>query len=433
MLLDRNVNYNELIKLTSDGVSIADFVEIRNALTVRYKEIYGQDIDLSTGSADGQYVEMHSLIFNNILETIKQTYASLDVNQASGHFLDILCALSNVVRKDATSSIAQLAVKNTGSADIVLETNTKFVDKNGKTWTYLGSDITLAVNASSETSISVECDELGPVSAPGNNSGNGWITSTLTSSTIDVKQYTDAELGSYQETDAQLRARRNSSLSMSGSTVIESLQSSLLAVLGIKDALIYTNVTDTASTSISKDGTSIQPHSIYVIVRQRKEVTVSNETIGLLIYNKLTPGINTSPTGVSADNKNYTVAVTDILRQTISWRQSTPVTPTISIGIALLPGFDKNTTYSKIIKAICDYCNEKRLSENLTANELWAEATYADPLFRGKATFSVGNVTINNAASYTNLDTYYDYHPTSAMWQEYPTLGGITAEIIISG
>ena len=56
------MNISNFITFTAGGLQIASFVEIREALIARYKEVYGTDIDLSTGTADGVFVNDLALI-----------------------------------------------------------------------------------------------------------------------------------------------------------------------------------------------------------------------------------------------------------------------------------------------------------------------------------------------------------------------------------
>ena len=171
-------NYNstmDFVKFINGGLVVAEYPQIRSMLVERFKEIYGQDIDLSTGNADGIYVENLSLIINNILQTLKLMYGQLNINQAQGLFLDNLCALSGIYRKAATYSTANLTIKSEETSDIILNVNNKltFVDKSGLTWTTLinfGEEIIIKPNV--ETNVLVKCDTLGPIKAP-----KGWINS----------------------------------------------------------------------------------------------------------------------------------------------------------------------------------------------------------------------------------------------------------------
>lgn len=412
MLTNQNVNYNQLIQFTANGIDIADFVQIRNALTKRFKDIYGSDIDLSTGTVDGQYIEMLSLIMNNILESIKQLYASIDVNQASGKFLDMLCALSNVVRKPATKSLASVVVKNIGNTDIKAST-IQFVDKNSNTWTWTGNEMTFAANAESGTSLQVVCDTIGPISAPGDaDTGKGWIDNTVQMYTFEVLQYDDAETGTLEETDSQLRARRSSSLALSGMTVLESLQAALISITGIDDAIIYSNATN--ANINSKDGSTILPHSVYVALRQKSNIIVNDIDIATIIYQKLTPGIGTSASAITSDARSINYEITDGMFQHISWKHATPVAPTITVTVKKLNYFSDNA-YQNVATKIAEYCNNLKMSTDITTNEIWSEAVYADKLFRGLNTYVVTGITIADATLkngqyvYTNQDTFYKY------------------------
>ena len=127
-------DYTNLIKFTKDGLQTADYTEIRSIITNRYKQIYGYDIDLSTGTADGQFIEMLSLMMNNILLIVKQMYTNLDANLAQGKMLDIISSLTNVQRRQATYSRASITV--TSISDDVSLTELDVIDKNGTIWSW---------------------------------------------------------------------------------------------------------------------------------------------------------------------------------------------------------------------------------------------------------------------------------------------------------
>ena len=71
-------------------------------------------------------------------------------------------------------------------------------------------------------------------------------------------QEKDADIGSPEESDTELRARRNQSGGAAGVTVLESLLGALLNVVGIEDVKIYNNNTNAATTSA--DETTVDAH-----------------------------------------------------------------------------------------------------------------------------------------------------------------------------
>ena len=353
MLQNYEVDIQDFIKITSAGVVVADYVQVREALIRKYKEVYGSDIDLSTSSADGVYVHNLALIINNILQAFKNIYNNLDVNTASGVYLDNLCALANVTRKGETKSTASVNITNDGDSTFTTD-NLILVDKSGTEWIYNKSftlapkGTTLPDGTTDTQSIIVECREPGPVEAPA-----GWIDNTIEMLPIIIEQPSDANIGQKQESDASLRARRAQSTGADGTTVLESLVASLFEISGIRDVKIYNN--NTGVPYLSKDNTNVPNHGVYIILRKEEGITVDDSIIGEIIYNKLTPGISSteSTDNTTGNPKSYDyipskedVQIT-LFQSTMYWKEAIPVNPEIEI---VLNTFDNFTDDPGIIR-----------------------------------------------------------------------------------
>lgn len=231
---------------------------------------------------------------------------------------------------------------------------------------------------------------------------------------LSVTQPEDAIRGSTEETDSELRKRRAQSSGANGIGVLESLVGALLEVAGIEDVSIYNNNTLTAQSA--KDGTSIAAHNIYVIVRQQKGFNIDDATIGELIYNKLTPGIKTTPsTAVSANGeaKQYEfipqmlgVAIS-YLNQFVYWKKAIPIKPTITIKIKPTIYFTENE-FEAIAQEVYNYTNSIKLSDSIDTDRIFIAVLEADPEFKGQRTYtlSASNVTVTST---DNPDTYYEY------------------------
>ena len=100
-IFDVKYNFDNLVRMTSAGVEVTSFVQIKNAIIKRYKEIYGNDIDLSDASGDNQLIMMISLLPYNGFNAIYYLNQNIDPASASGKFLDILSGFNNVFRKGA--------------------------------------------------------------------------------------------------------------------------------------------------------------------------------------------------------------------------------------------------------------------------------------------------------------------------------------------
>ena len=406
MFSNEKIDITDFIKITDAGIKIASFVQIRSALIDRYKSVYGSDIDLSTGTADGVFVNDLALIINNILQSIKTLDSNLNVNSASGIYLDRLCALSNVVRQGATKSKASLKVTNTRNAEVTFD-NLSFIDKSGTEW--FAENVQETFGPNEVKSITVYCQSTGEVKAPA-----GWIYQTAQLTYLDVEQEESAIVGSNEETDSQLRARRAQSSGAQGTSVLESLVGALLENVAIQDVYIINNNT-TAAISAS-DGTSIPAHAIYVVLRKRDNINITDADIGTLIQNKLTPGINTTPSSDSTHGTptsyNY---VDDFLsrittaKATLYWKVAKPVAPTITIKLTALSIFEEREI-EEISNTIMSYLNGLQLHTAISINDLLIQTVYADPLFAGKPTYTVKSITADNASGDAEkFITYYNY------------------------
>ena len=421
-LNDEFRSIQEFVKFTNAGLDIADFVQIRASLIERYKSVYGQDIDVSTNNADGVFINDLALIINNILQSLKTMYANLDVNTATGVYLDNLCRLSNIVRKGATHSRAQLRITNVGSSAIQIvkssqSDGTIFVDQAGEEWYYKGSSFQLEPTTFAD--IIVEAAQEGQISAK-----EGWINQAIGEQFLEVAQLQAASEGTIAETDAQLRARRNQSIGIEGSTVLESLAGELLSLNAIRDVKIYNNWQSVRSGSDTrvqtKDGSVLSPHSVYIIIRKREAIQgatelsdISNDTIGNIIYQKMTPGITVSNGGESATNgiiKSHTIAQTTLieLNEVVYWKEATPIAPVLTINIVAYNSYDESTMNNKVLTYLVNYLNSLQLSKDLIKNELIAEVLNADPTANARSTYYLSSIT-GIDETYVNPDTYFNY------------------------
>lgn len=415
LLTSYDINWNEFLQFSAGGIRIATYAEIYKALVKRFQDIWGEDIDLSSASADGVFVNTYSLIIYNILQSFKTFYESLNVNTASGKALDILCNLTNVTRKPATASTCPVILTlDASETDIYTTTELDLVDINGNIWVARNIE-GFNLEPGVPQTIVFTCATLGPIEAPA-----GTIDRMINNDvTINVNQEQDANKGFNVENDANLRQRRSQTLGSRGTTVLESLSSSLLNLTGIRDVKIYNN--DTGKEITAKDGTKIVPHNVYIVLRREPNITLSDSTIGTIIYEKMTPGISTtkSQDQLQFGNSHEFQYVQRILGQSIDsdikqivyWKEATPTNNEIKIIIkpnVYFAAYD-NTTAKRIAQKVINYMNNKLIGTDTESRDLWNIVQYADPKFRSSKTYDIVSITINNSDIYTNPDTYYNY------------------------
>ena len=76
--------------LDGNGLSVKSYRETREALAAKIKGIFGEDLDLSTSSPDGQLIDLFCYAYNEVVEALQGAASSLDISSADGTYLDNL-------------------------------------------------------------------------------------------------------------------------------------------------------------------------------------------------------------------------------------------------------------------------------------------------------------------------------------------------------
>lgn len=470
-IFSNDVDFTKLIQLTNGTLQVASFVQIRNALIQRFKDIYGNDIDVSAASADGQYINSIALLINNTLQTIKQGYEQLDPASATGQYLDTLCSFNNINRITESQSIAQLYVYNHTNSDLTFDKLT-FIDKNNTLWiwdnggeqvTFLKGRYTLITD--------VECEEYGAVTAPGANSFydadghassnpedqdwtnpdyytdfnmNGSIYQCVANNGLWVWQYSDAEVGNEYETDEALRSRRYQMLGNNSVTVLESLKGNLLNIDGIKDVYIFNNflnTTFTLNTEPVGDLTVVPAHTVYVAIRYKEGVEIDPAIIGKIIYNKLTPGIGTAQTTDPNDQEQYEIIRSGGISNYVYWKKCPSNSPHIVLNFYTNPKlYDfplsggvihtaahnaESDVEKRMVAALQKMINEVKIDEFLTVSNLLTIVQQCDLQKDGMATLFAQNGSINTTLLQLGANLEYFLYDDSDYDFTYDTVNNI--------
>lgn len=447
-LTNRKYTYDKLGEITTNGIEVAIFPQIRDAIADRMKEIYGNDIDLSTASADGQYINMEALILTNVYRLISNLYDNINPFIASGKYLDVLCSLTNVKRKQSSKSTAQVYIKNVSNSTQTPERIT-LIDRNNNEWVWvnpkdLSNNPTVTINSGDITLQTFTCDIYGKVEAnasplinalPTNYNPatdidwnaenfldtNGDIYKTIDYGTYKVFQPLDANIGNDEETDASLRNRRYQYLGSNSVTTQAGLESALFDLEEIDDVYILNNNTGTNlayTNPLCKDGVAIDNHNVYIVLRYKEGITADEQNIANIIYSKLTPGVITEEYGKAGDQASGGVAVEKSVTvisgvtTNINWKKCTPVNPPIIITFFITTNFPEgNELYEgSIIKQLKNYLNSIKINETLIGSSILTTMLGADLKYQGMNTFYPLECSIDGETTNDAPFTYYKYN-----------------------
>lgn len=223
-------------QFTANGVIIQTFEEIFTELADGYRSIYGQNINLDQDSPDGQRVRAEAKVRHDMQQFCLATANGFDPDLAVGVAFQKLAKLINIYPRPATRSQWDLIV--TASRNLTLSAGYTVRDELGQNWT-----LTNSVNIlSGANTVTFFAEQYGDVSG---DTGAVINQQTIVLGVTSIAASADAVHGLDEETPEQFKLRRSQSTANLGFSVSGKLFSSLAAIAGVTDLVIYENKTDT--------------------------------------------------------------------------------------------------------------------------------------------------------------------------------------------
>lgn len=239
-------------EFTPDGIQVETFQEIYDRIADGYRDIYGADINLDPDSPDGQRVALEAQEQLDLQSFGAYQYTQLDPDTALGQALNVIIKLSGITRRPATRS--QVDVSVTADRPVTLPADYAVEDDLGQAWVTLDAvDITTGT-----TTVTLFAENFGAVEADPNT-----ITepATIVIGVQSVTNPTAATVGRDEETDEELRIRRDRSLETPATSTAGGLFTALGDLPGVTDLVVYENDQDTTDTE-----RNIPPHTIWAVV-----------------------------------------------------------------------------------------------------------------------------------------------------------------------
>lgn len=259
--------------LTPTGYNAPDITELVENMSANAQALFGPLIDTSADSALGHFIGVTALEIVKNYEDLIEFYSNINPNTAEGRMLENISLFGGIVRRDKAFSTG--IVEFTGPVGTLIPTglvlhvagepSRRFTVRQQQT---IGPDGTVRAQVISEVE--------GSIAAP---------AGTLTEFDVEIPDVTvnndtDITLGTDEiESDSELRARRNNTLSVGGNGTPAAIRASLEQIAGVTTARVITNPTH--SYVPRGDGVYDRPpHSIECVVEGGDENTII-ETIAL--------------------------------------------------------------------------------------------------------------------------------------------------------
>ncbi len=262
------------------GIVVVDTSETKTEVETEYKQIFGEDIDLSDESPEGVLINAETVSRNGIAENNALLANQVNPKEAGGIFLDAIWGLTRGLtggRKGATQSSFNQPVDVTGVPLTLIPAGAIALTTAGDRFFTL-ADVTL--DGAGNGSVGFKSVETGQIVA-----GVGELDTVASGSPLGwetVSNSVAATLGRDEETDEQSRNRRIDTLALQGISVSKAVTSAVSDLDNVKSLSYRENFT---KADLVIDGVFLLANSIYVNVDggdsgEIAQALLDNKTVG---------------------------------------------------------------------------------------------------------------------------------------------------------
>lgn len=253
--------------VTPEGFNRKRLDQLLSELNDEVKSIFGDNFNVSPESPDGQINGVVSESNANLWEIANEAYDAFNPSAATGVSLSNLVQLNGLNRLAATSSRVQVTLFGTAGTIIPIGS----LISTNDTGAQFSTETQITLDVGGNGVVFVSAIETGPIAALSgtltviDTPVTGWDTST---------NVVDATEGRNEETDVELRSRRERSVSRDAQATIDAIFSAIGNIPGVTSVTVLENDTDAI------DANGLPPHSFQVIV-VGGDNTIIAETIWL--------------------------------------------------------------------------------------------------------------------------------------------------------
>lgn len=243
--------------LTSTGWVPKTSAVLLAEIEADFRAALGDDVDVSAESVFGPLIAAMVLKLTDLWELAGAVYAARTPSGASGAALDAAAGLCpGIERRAATKGTVTLSV--TLNAGITLPSGSR-AHVSGEPANAWVTTESVTNSGGSPASVDVEAEALDTGRTPA-NSGTITVIATPVSGWTGVTNAADATPGLDDERDAELRLRREQSLSRNASSPLDAIVAQVAEVSGV------TQVRGWENTSSFTDSAGRPPKSIEILV-----------------------------------------------------------------------------------------------------------------------------------------------------------------------
>jgi uncharacterized phage protein gp47/JayE len=289
--------------LTDTGITIKSVDEIVSDMEASQLANIDANLNVEADSVLGQLNGIYGAALADLWELLEQVYQAAYPDTASGQSLSYIAAITGALRQPATK--AEIVATFTGIVDTVVpsgtrgytigdsdslfETTSDFIIEERGVPDFVVGEMFAVTEGSTTTAV---FEETLVISTP---------VSGLLSIGVGIFQR-----GNDEETDSELRIRREQFLAIAGASTVEAIRTEVLGVTGVDSCTVFENPTGVVDPLLG-----LPPKSIEVLVFSETAPTYDAQDIADEILLRKPAGTETfgglSETATDSSGNEYTV------------------------------------------------------------------------------------------------------------------------------
>jgi len=245
--------------LTATGITIKNVDEIVSDLEAEEIANIDADLNVQADSVAGQLNGIYAAALAECWELLEEVYQSAYPDTASGQSLSYVSALTGAIRQEATKATVEILL--IGTVDTVVPAGTQgYVDGDPDSLFETTADATIEEHGVTDY-VQVDMQAVTAGSYPkAFITDSALVISTPVSGLTAMGINDDYVPGTDEETDSELRLRREQSLAIAGAATVEAIRAEMLQVTGVDSCTVFENPTGVT------DALGLPPKSIEVLV-----------------------------------------------------------------------------------------------------------------------------------------------------------------------
>jgi uncharacterized phage protein gp47/JayE len=265
-------------QLTSTGLTIKTLDERTDDIISDMHANISPNIDFSVSQADGQIVRILSEKIQQVAELVQEVHTAFDPNQATGNLLSMLCTLTGSSRRAATKGTVTLTLNLDAATTVLAGALFQVSGEPDNRW---ATDVDVTSVGAGNYNVAATAQNAGAIQA---------LAATITvivnpqAGLNSCTNSADAQVGLDEETDTELRLRREQEVFLPGSADITAIQAQLSDIDEIISVVVYEN------TSI-QSLLGMPPKSIQAIIWDGSPPAADNAEIAETLFEQTSAGI----------------------------------------------------------------------------------------------------------------------------------------------